>query len=419
MTRQPARFLPPTLLLLSLALGLAACYLFYLNQHTAVPASWGAAGGARDTLSGWANILLQGPILSATAAALGLLITRRRPGNRIGWLLLAVGLGSGAMTFGSEWAVFGAFTRPGGAPGWQLAAWSANWLWIIVFAGILYLLAVFPNGRFLSPRWRTAIGLSLLLFILPFLVAAALETPMSSAFQIANPFVRRHPAQLYNALSTVASLALPTTTLAVLAAIGLRFRRSRGRERQQMKWLLAGVSLFAALVVAGLALALLVQIPAGGILVNGAALAPLLGIGVALLRHRLYDIDVIIRKTLAYALLTALLALVYFGAVVLGQQLLTAVSGQSSPLVVALSTLLIAALFNPLRHRAQAFVDRRFYRQKVDAQRMLARFSRAARDEVQVEALTAELLHIIRETMQPETAVIWLPSSASQQEDAA
>jgi hypothetical protein len=141
---------------------------------------------------------------------------------------------------------------------------------------------------------------------------------------------------------------------------------------------------------------------------NLAVMAIPAAIAIAILRYRLYDIDVIIRKTLLYGALTGLLALVYFGSVVLLQGLFEALTGQSSPIVIVISTLLIAALFIPLRRRLQRAIDRRFFRQKYDAQQVLAQFAKTARDEVELEALTAELARVTRETVQPESLTIWL-----------
>jgi Na+/phosphate symporter len=143
-------------------------------------------------------------------------------------------------------------------------------------------------------------------------------------------------------------------------------------------------------------------------MVNAAVLAPFIGIGVALLRHHLYDIDVIIRRTLLYTAVSAILAIVYLGSVILLQQLLSTVTGQQSAVAIVISTLFIAALFSPLRNRLQAFIDRRFYRQKYDAAQTLAQFAQTARDEVELDELTAELLRVIQKTMRPKNLSIWL-----------
>ncbi|MCA9971965.1 MAG: hypothetical protein KC425_17195, partial [Anaerolineales bacterium] len=200
-----------------------------------------------------------------------------------------------------------------------------------------------------------------------------------------------------------------------------RYRRVASPvQRQQTKWALLGLIGLFAMAMFWTAFAEFASLPAGRprLLFALTALPQAVGLGffpisvvIAMIRYRLWDVDLVVRRTLVYALLTGLLALVYFGSVALLTTLFTAVSGRQSALTTVIATLLIAALFNPLRRRLQTAVDRRFYRRKYDAAQALARFAVTARDEVQVEALTAELLHIIRETMQPETAVIWLPSS--------
>lgn len=196
--------------------------------------------------------------------------------------------------------------------------------------------------------------------------------------------------------------------LIVLAEVLRRFRASEGRERQQMKWLFAGVFLMAISVVFGLLLAFGFNLIVGELLINLALLWPLVGIGIALVGYQLYDIDIIIRRTLQYALVTGLLLLIYFGSIVLLQRLFTATTGQESALSIVISTLIIAALFNPLRLRIQTIIDRRFFRKKYDAQRVLARFGQTARDETNIEMLTDNLIQVVQETIQPELVEIWL-----------
>ncbi|MCB0251515.1 MAG: hypothetical protein KDI07_23295, partial [Anaerolineae bacterium] len=179
-------------------------------------------------------------------------------------------------------------------------------------------------------------------------------------------------------------------------------------EKQQIKWLLVGLAATALMVAAGLLLVFIPRIAFGGLLVNAAPILPVLAIGFAMLRYRLYDVDLVIRRTLAYTLITAVLLLVYFGSVTLLTSVFSRITGQQSALAIVISTLLIAALFNPLRRRVQDWIDRRFFRSKYDAQQVLAQFAVVARDETDLDALTAELLRVVQETMQPEHVSIWL-----------
>ncbi len=409
-TRMSANAWPTVGLLFSLALGMMGCVLFYLNRATAVPASWGSAAGLRNDLVDWVNAVQAALLLPLFSSVFGVLVLRRRVAPRIGWLFIAISLFSAASLFLGEYAIYGAYTRAAPLPGTSLSAWVTNLIWIVLYALLLYLLAIFPNGRFLSRQWRTATLAALFLFIASLFIAAAIETPMSSAYQIDNPFVATHSPALYNTLFALGVPMMPLSVLLVLAAVLLRFRRSQGRERQQMKWLLAGMVLMAALLIGGLLLFLSLGLALGGVMVNVSVFGPLLGIGVALLRHRLYDIDIIIRRTLVYALLSSLLALVYFGAVILLQLVFGAFIDAQSPLVIVISTLLIAALFTPLRRRVQAFIDRRFYRQKYDAQQILAQFAQTCRDETDVGRLSAKLQYVIHETVQPAQVSVWFKS---------
>jgi hypothetical protein len=196
------------------------------------------------------------------------------------------------------------------------------------------------------------------------------------------------------------------TLVLALLSLALRFHRAAGVERQQIKWLLYVAALF---------LTAQLAISFGAIGEQFTSLVALgfpIAIGIAVLRYRLFDIDVIIRKTLVYTALTALLALVYFGSVVLLQRLFGAVTGiGQSPLAVVVSTLVIAALFTPLRRRIQDAIDRRFFRKKYDAQRVLAQFALTARDETDLDTLTGELARVVQETMQPEQVSVWLKDS--------
>jgi hypothetical protein len=400
-------FWPAVGLLFSLALGVSGCVLFYMNRQTAVPASWGAAGGARNDFVSWFNTLQIGLIVPLMTGLFGNLILRRRVVPRMGVLFICLSLLAGLMNFLLEYAILGAYTQATPLSGTSLAAWVNNFAWVLLFSLALYLLALFPNGRFLSPRWRIFIFILLGLFIVTMVVASAIETPLSSASQIANPFFSSYPTWLYNILFKIGLPAMALSMLAVLTTVLVRYRRSHGRERQQMKWLLTGVALMVLAVATGFVLSFEFSIAAGDIMVNGSILWALSGIGVALVRHQLYDIDIIIRRTLLYTAVSALLALVYFGSVVLLQTIFNSMVAARSPIVIVISTLVSAALFSPLRRQLQALIDHRFYRQKVDAQQVLAHFAHFARDEVELETLTTELIAVVKGSMHPEHISVW------------
>ena len=402
------RIWPTVGLVVALMLGLTGCVLFYLNRGTAVPASWGADGGNRNHFVGWFNTVQMGLIVPLLTGLFGNLILRRRVVPRMGGLFLGLSLLASLMNFMPEYAIFGAYTRSTPLPGTLIVAWVNNFAWVLVFALVLYLLAVFPNGRFLTPRWRIFILGMLALFFFPLLAASIMEAPLSSAYQIANPFFSSYPEGVYNLLFNVGVPSMFLSIVAVLAAVLLRYRRSQGRERQQMKWLLSGVALMTLAVGMGFFLSFDLGISAGDIMVNGSMLWPLTGIGVALLRHRLYDIDIIIRRTMLYTAVSASLALVYFGTILLLQTAFSSVVAARSPLVIVVSTLISVALFNPLRLRLQTVIDRRFFRQKYDAQQVLAQFAQTARDEVAMNVLQAKLLEVIEETLQPEQISVWV-----------
>lgn len=402
--------------------GLIGFALFLLNRATPVPASWAAAGGPRDGWGSFFNALISSVLLPLLAVVFGGLILRRQPRHPVGRLLLAIGTFSMAMYLIGEWAVYAYYTVGAALPGSALAAWTTNWNWAILMTLVVWLLALFPNGALLSGRWRFLIIACTAVFLLATVTAAGIETPMTSAYQIPNPYVEQHRATLYDALFAVTIPALIAAAIVVVLQTVARFRRSRGVERAQLKWLLAGVAGFAALILVGLMFFLLGQAESsddmgglselGAIMVNSAVLAPLVCVGIAMVRHQLYDIDVIIRRTTSYAVVTGLLVLVYFGTVVLLQRLFTSVTGQSSTVAVVLSTLLIAALFLPVRRRVQDVIDRRFFRQKYDAEQVLTQFAATVRDETDLESLTAELERVIQETMQPEFVTVWLAPEA-------
>jgi hypothetical protein len=342
-------------------------------------------------------------------ATAGAIISSRQPGNTVGCIFLAIGLLLGLLFAANAYAVLG--IDSGGIPhlpGSAFAAWIGSWIFIPTTFGLpMFLLLLFPDGRFLSKRWRLA-GLALGIILMLAVASTAFE-PGRIYPGIANPLA---PAGVAGEILRVSkhvtdALALPAFALAV-AGLTVRLWRSSGVERQQLKWF----AYSAALVGAGLGAS--VFLPKGwaadlAFLVGLLALAGLpVAAGIAIFRYRLYDIDVIVNRTLVYGSLTVTLVAVYIGSVVSLQYVFRTLTGGGSQLAIVASTLAIAALFNALRHRIQSFIDRRFYRRKYDAARTLSAFAVRLRDETDLEQLNAELLSVVRTTMQPEHATLWL-----------
>jgi hypothetical protein len=358
-------------------------------------------------------------------SSVGALIVARRPGNGVGWILCAAGLTIGATTLASGYAVF-SLTGPSGLPATEWAAWFAYWIWVPgVGPAMTFGLLMFPDGRLPSRRWRVVGWLSVVALVTLTCGLAFTPGPLSDYPEIDNPVglaplegsVLEDGGFGWGLLS--ASVVLSAVSIAV------RYRGATGEERQQIKWLaFAGV-----LIAVGWSASWVAQdapFASGGLLGVVSLLlgvTSLLGIpvavGIAILRHRLYDIDLVINRTLVYGSLTVLLALVFFGIVTATQAIIQALTGheQQPQLAIVASTLVIAALFNPLRRHIQAYIDRRFYRRKYDARKTLEAFSSTLRDETDLEALSDDLVGVVRETIQPAHASLWLhPDTTSNDE---
>jgi hypothetical protein len=340
-------------------------------------------------------------------ATVGAVILARRPGNRIGWLCWAIGFAITVSFWGSKpvWAVL---ADQGRSAAWAVLPQLGTMLWLGALLGLLpFLVLLFPTGRLLSPRWRPvawALGLVLGLYLI-----ARLFTPGSVGSELPNnPLGIESADGLLRLVQTMAGVAVPFLILAVLASVVLRFRRSRGEERQQLKWFTFVVAADLALI-PGLGAVTEQVAPVLGELVVFPATISLIpiAIGVAVLKYRLYDIDRVINRTLVYGLLTVLLGAVYLAGVFGLGQLLNPVGGESA-LAVAASTLAVAALFQPARRRIQAVMDRRFNRRKYNAAKTIEAFSVRLRDEVDLDALSGELLAVADQTMQPTTVSLWL-----------
>jgi hypothetical protein len=345
-------------------------------------------------------------VLALSFPTVGAIIASRRPGNVVGWIFCAVGLCGGAEVFTVEYGIYALVTNPGSLPAGVITTWIGTWIWLpSVTLTITFLLLLFPHGRLLSPRWRPvawlAAGVTIAGTALLAIVPWDLLDPGVPAQNPVGVEGLRHlgiapPAPIF-------LVGIPTMLLSV-ASLVLRFRRSRGEERQQLKWFVyAGV-----LVVGALFVPLLVRGAASSVLQLLVMPSLPVAAGVAILRYRLYEIDLIINRTLVYGLLTATLVLVYLGGVVLLQYVFRALTEGESQLAVVASTLVIAALFNPLRRRIQTFIDRLFYRRRYDAAKTLEAFSARLRDRTDLDALSGDLVGVVRETLQPAHVLLWL-----------
>jgi len=345
----------------------------------------------------------------------GAVVASRQPANAVGWLLLVAGI---VLALG---ATADTNVRSASAPAFALSAWFSDWsfhVWIPLC--LLFLPLVFPNGRLVAQRWRPVLWLAVIALLLSGVGAAFEPGPLEvdSPRTVDNPVGIEGAGGLLSVVATAGDVLVAASFLLAAASLVVRFRRSRGTERQQLKWF-AFVALVA---LAGLALAM-VQVlfgaeegeqGAGLVDVVGAVgwftalTAIVIGIpiatGMAILRHRLYDIDVVIRRTLVYGALTATLVGSYVGGVLLLQLVLS----PESDIAIAGSTLAVAAFVRPARRRIQDLVDRRFYRSRYDAALTLEGFGARLRDEVDLDALGGELRAVVGHAMQPAHVSLWL-----------
>ena len=370
------------------------------------------------------NAFPNGPLLQvmlvvtlATMSAVGLLIISRQFQNLIGWLLITAGISASLLLFSSEYARLALSSPNRILPFGLVLAWISQWIWIVYVWPIgVGLPMLYPEGRLLSPRWRPLAWFSAVYIVLTIFIDAFTPGPLAGYEAYVNPAgipaLENFPEGMRQALDI---LAFPLILLAAFSLF-LRFRRASGEVRAQIKWFFYAVSLLLVWVLYGVGsgLGIFPVLPSWiSSMIFGLLVALLsVAIGIAILKYRLYDIDLIIRRTLVYSVLTGILGLVYFGGVVLLQSIFRAVGGQQSAIAIVVSTLTIAVLFTPLRRRIQNGIDRRFYRQKYDAEKVIARFSTILRDEVDLEKLSNALLAAVEETMQPERASLWLRQTA-------
>ena len=380
------------------ALGVAASVVTVAATVVSTAVAW----------TGWADL-----VFAASFCALGIacgltggIVAARVPGNAVGWLILAIGLGTGVLLATGAYAEAGVDTSLGPLPGQSAAAWTSQTLSVPVTFGLTgFLLLLFPTGHLPSPRWRAwawifglVVGLATVSYgLLPGTLDQGIPNPVE---------LSDAAASTAEAVAAFTDWAGPPAMVLCAVALGVRMRHSHGVERQQLKWFTYAAA------VAGCSLGL--TILAFGVLADVAFLLSMLGLimlpvsaGMAILRHRLYDIDVVIKRTLVYGSLTAALLATYLVLVLTLQPLLRPVTGESS-LAVAASTLAVAALFRPLRSAIQHVVDRRFFRSRYDAVRTLDEFSGRLRNELDLDSLGADLRAVVHDAMQPAHVSLWL-----------
>ncbi len=335
------------------------------------------------------------------------MVASKRPGHPIGWLLLASAL---CYSVGGLSVSLPQPTGGGLSPA-LFAQWAGAWAWGVGVGLAVVVLLLFPDGRLPSRRWRPVLWLAIGV-MLAIVLGVGFGSPFIGDSRVPNPFaLGGSVGEVLGALDAAFPLLLLVALLAVVSVI-VRWRRAREIERQQIKWLL-----YPALLVG---LGLVAQVPlltltgsseavtdASNAILTGTFASLPVGIGIAVLRYRLYDIDRIISRTLAYAVVTVILGAVFVATILVLQELLAPVTS-GTPIAVAVSTLFVASLFQPVRRRIQNVVDRRFNRARYDAEREVERFAAQIRDEVEVERVTGALTATLQRTMQPATAVVWL-----------
>jgi len=341
----------------------------------------------------------------------GAVIVGYRPGNPIGRILCIMGLTMGVSFLLGEYGDYALRTNPGSVPGGVLAVWLQNFFWFPVVGLVPLLLLLVPDGSLPSPRWRPVAWVPAVVIALVSLAGAFSPGPIGADPRPGapqNPVGVEPARQVLEFAFFVGFLVIPVLAVVALVALALRFRRAQGLERQQLKWFAYGAFLLV-VGLAGLLLPVRSEAVAKAIFAVGVGCFTA-GVAVAVLRYGLYEIDVIINRTLVYALLTGTLALVYFGSVVLAQGIMRAVAGQESEVAVVAATLAVAAGFQPLQGRIQGAIDRLFFRRKYDAAQVLAAYGAALRDDAALETLSDGLLRVADETMRPAHVSLWLAS---------
>ena len=350
-------------------------------------------------------------LVFVTFSAMGVLVATQRPDNPIGWLMLVPSVS----WFGDVLLPSASVTAPAhvDAQVW-LATWWSTVSWIPLIFPVLLMLALFPTGRALGPRWRWHTRLAVVMIVV-FVLDATFGQPLqggtdAAPWQVDNPIGLFPDVFGLPGFAGVWLLGLAALTGGALAALVVRYRRAAWRERQQLKWMLFAVVVFTA--VYGLGLVLVAgdsDETWSGVLLALVVLSVPVCMAIAILRHQVLDIDVLIRRTVTYAVVTGMLAAIYVALVLLLQPLARSVTGSDSDLTIAGSTLVVAALFNPVRRRTQTLLGRRFFRRAYDVDRTLDEFGAWVRDVTDPTLLATTLLEVVTTTLHPQSASLWDP----------
>src|SRR5215212_195297 len=406
--RRAAAWLAWSLVALSVALLVGGVALARTMGTTPPGLPYGSVGDTDTVVLSLAIVL--------TFSVVGAIVASRHPRNTIGWLFCAIGLAVGfnglAGGYAEYWLVSGRGSRSLG----ETEAWFGSWVWTAQIVAMTFLLLLFPDGGLPSPRWRPVAwlaGLGLGGFVVGYALGAG---PLEDFPQIVNPYGIDSP--VVRVVGVAGGLVVVGSMVASAVSVIVRARHTGRVERQQIKWLAYGGAVVVGTSLAAGAIAIW-SVTVTILIINLALLGLPLFTGIAIVRYRLYDIDIIINRTLVYGSLSATLIALYFVGIIVLQGVFDILTGASekSTLTVVVSTLVIAALFNPLRRRIQSFIDRRFYRSKYDARKTLQAFSATLREETDLNALSEDLVSVVRETMQPAHVSLWLRPDTAPKKD--
>jgi hypothetical protein len=360
--------------------------LAYVDRHL-VPAS----------LADWTVSNVSGQVVNMAVPVTGFVLASRRPENRIGWLFLVAGLALGLSGFSNPYALHALVADRGSLPAGLVFAWLSNWIWIIAVAALAFLFLLFPTGQLRSRRWRPAAWFAGGAFAI-----ATVSTLITATRLWAHPFTSS-PGSLDGLtalLEVMAGFLISAGLLVSVVAVVIRFAKSSGEERLQLKWCAAAALVLAVVFIASIWLNSAVV----NVLQSVAFLCLWTAIATAVLKYRLYEIDRIISRTLAYAIVTGLLVGLYTGLVLLATHVLSF----SSPVAVAAATLAAAALFSPVRRRVQRAVDRRFNRARYDADTTVALFAAHLKDAVDLDSVQDDLASVVQRALEPAHVSVWI-----------